>query len=220
MTESILPVAIPGFYGEAVAMHLMRQTVTIEHEVTLTEGQLIVDLPPEVTTDRLALYVEGAREFSFTVTGVNQITLPGSYSKAGNRIWLVKDAELAYGTETEHYGMLRVSKVDAAGAALVLNVAVDAGNLMFDLTLTEPLCELRLINEFTAPGFVRSITFFLRQGTGANKITWPANVRPQGKLPVVLSYERGDLDTVTLVSDPGANTPTWLLFANGSWPHA
>lgn len=220
MTESILPVAIPGFYGEAVAMHLLRQTVTIAHEVTLTTGQLVVDLPPEVTTDRLALYVEGAREFNFSVTGVNQITLPGTYSKEGNRVWFAKEAELAHGTETEHYGLLRVGTIAAAGVAQALNVSIDAGNLVFDITLTEPLCVLSLLNEFTTPGYVRSITLFLRQGTGANKVTWPTNVRPQGKLPVVLSYEQGDLDTVTLVSDPGTDTPTWLLFANGSWPHA
>lgn len=220
MTDSLLPVAVPGFYGESVAALLLRQTLTILHEVTLTEGQLIINLPKEITTDRLEVYVEGAREFSFTKTGVNQITLPGSYSKAGNRVWFTKDVSLPNGTDTEYYGLLKTNTITAAGTARALDVAIDAGNLVFDITLSATTCALTLLNEFTPPGYIRSITLFLRQGTGSNKITLPTNVRPQGKLPVVLSYEKGDLDTLTLVSDPGSATPSWLLFMNGSWPHA
>lgn len=142
MTDSILPVAVPGFYGEAVAALLLRQTLTILHEVTLTEGQLIINLPTEITTDRLEVYVEGAREFSFTKTGVNQITLPGSYSKAGNRVWFTKDVSLPNGSDTEYYGLLKTNTITAAGTARALDVSIDAGNLVFDITLSATTCAL------------------------------------------------------------------------------
>lgn len=64
---------------------------------TLADNQVIVD-PAVVSTQGLALYVEGAREFDFTVTSPTRITLGRSYP-AGTRIWMCQNDALSQITD-------------------------------------------------------------------------------------------------------------------------
>ncbi len=59
---------------------------TVE-EVTLADGQTAVTLT-NATTDSMQLYVEGAREFDFEITGTDSFELSESFP-AGTRIWVV-----------------------------------------------------------------------------------------------------------------------------------
>jgi hypothetical protein len=55
-----------------------------------TDGQTVVNLPDSITTNGMALVVEGSVEFDFTITGLHQFTVPGTYSKAGRKFWICK----------------------------------------------------------------------------------------------------------------------------------
>ncbi|OZY39023.1 hypothetical protein CJF43_24360, partial [Pseudomonas fragi] len=62
-------------------------------------------------------------------------------------------------------------------------------------------------------GYTWSFTVRLRQGTGANKVTFPASVHWSSKRPPVLAYEAGTADLLTFMSvDNG-----WLGISDGSW---
>ncbi|MBW0238697.1 hypothetical protein [Pseudomonas sp. D1HM] len=101
----------------------------------------------------------------------------------------------------------------SAGAALALDVAYTAGVSFFDVTLDEPQCALSFLNADVPAGYTWSFTVRLRQGTGANKITFPANVHWPSKRPPVLAYDAGAADVLTFMSDDNG----WLGFSDGSW---
>lgn len=61
----------------------------------------------------------------------------------------------------------------------------------------------------------RQLTVIFEQGTGANKVKWPAHVKWSQDREPVLSLEKGRMDVVTLLTyNKGV---TWLGFFNGGW---
>jgi hypothetical protein len=85
---------------------------------TLAAGQTTVDLATN-TTAGMALYIEGAREFDFTVNSTTQFTLSSSYP-AGTRIWMVQNDPTA-DLSPEQIGSLRV--INNAGEFASLSIA-------------------------------------------------------------------------------------------------
>ncbi|MDQ0124698.1 hypothetical protein J2W17_003652 [Pseudomonas lini] len=108
-----------------------------------------------------------------------------------------------------------VETIEAAGVAQALDIETARRVSAFDITLTAPVCVLSLLNEQVPAGFQSAITLTLRQGTGANKVTWPSNVVWQFNRPPVLAYVQGMSDMVTLVSDPV--TSKWRGMVDGGW---
>lgn len=61
----------------------------------------------------------------------------------------------------------------------------------------------------------RQLTLMIQQGTGSNKVTWPSTVKWNNGRTPVLSYDRGKVDVITLLTkDSGAS---WYGFYNGGW---
>lgn len=56
------------------------------------------------------------------------------------------------------------------------------------------------VNSTLKAGEARQITIILRQGVGAQKVNWPANIKWPNDRPPVLSLEQGQEDFVTLLS--------------------
>ena len=107
----------------------------------------------------------------------------------------------------------RKKTIQSAGAALALDVAYTNGVSFFDVTLDKPQCLLTFLNTDIPAGYTWSFTVRLRQGTGANKVTFPASVHWSSKRPPVLAYEAGTADLLTFMSvDNG-----WLGISDGSW---
>ena len=107
----------------------------------------------------------------------------------------------------------RKETIESAGAALALDVAYTNGVSFFDVTLDKPQCLLSFLNTDVPAGYIWSFTVRLRQGTGANKITFPASVDWSSKRAPVLAYEAGAADVLTFMSNGGR----WLGFFDGSW---
>lgn len=99
-------------------------------------------------------------------------------------------------SETSHI----VDATDATVQLLKLNASTTT------LTLKTPAGETDLC---------RQITLMLQQGTGSNKVKWPASVRWNNGREPVLSYDNGKIDVITLLTkDSGAK---WYGFYNGGW---
>lgn len=107
----------------------------------------------------------------------------------------------------------RKETVPSAGTVLSLDVAYTKGVSFFDVTLDKPQCLLNFLNTDVPAGYIWSFTVRLRQGTGVNKVTFPAKVRWVSNRPPVLAYEAGAADVLTFMSDGGG----WLGFSDGSW---
>ena len=107
----------------------------------------------------------------------------------------------------------RKQTIVSAGAALALDVAYTRGVSFFDVTLDRPQCLLTFLNTDVPAGYTWSFTVRLRQGTGANKVTFPASVHWSSKRPPVLAYEAGTADLLTFISDDNG----WLGISDGSW---
>ena len=107
----------------------------------------------------------------------------------------------------------RKKTIQSAGAALALDVAYTNGVSFFDVTLDKPQCLLTFLNTDIPAGYTWSFTVRLRQGTGANKVTFPSSVHWSSKRPPVLAYEAGASDVLTFMSDGNG----WLGFHDGSW---
>ncbi len=94
---------------------------TVE-EVTLADGQTVVTLT-EATTDSMQLYVEGAREFDFDITGTDSFELSESFP-AGTRIWVVS---------SEIYADVTTTLVeDSKGVSRTLTSWVDGVQYTYD----------------------------------------------------------------------------------------
>ena len=107
----------------------------------------------------------------------------------------------------------RKETVTSAGTVLNLDVAYTKGVSFFDVTLDRPQCLLNFLNTDVPSGYIWSFTVRLRQGSGVNKVTFPAKVRWVSDRPPVLAYEAGAADVLTFMSDGGG----WLGFSDGSW---
>ncbi len=109
----------------------------------------------------------------------------------------------------------KVRIVAAAGTALALDVDAASRITAFDITLNRPSCVLSLLNAVVPAGYQGAVTLTLRQGTGANLVTWPSSVLWQYNRAPVLSYKQGAFDMITLVSDPVTNK--WRGLVDGGW---
>lgn len=78
------------------------------------------------------------------------------------------------------------------------------------LTLTVPACTLLV--DSTCQSFKLALT----QGSGANKVTWPSNVRWPHGVPPVLSYTQGHVDLFEFLS-PNADGQWFGFFAGGGF---
>lgn len=78
------------------------------------------------------------------------------------------------------------------------------------LTLTVPTCTLLV------DSMCQSFKLALTQGTGANKVAWPSNVRWPNGVPPVLSYTQGRIDLFEFLS-PDADGQWFGCFAGGGF---
>ena len=107
----------------------------------------------------------------------------------------------------------RREAIASAGAALALDVAYTAGVSFFDVTLDQPHCALTFLNTAVPAGYTWSFTVRLVQGTGANQVTFPADIQWSGNRPPLLAYDAGAADWVSFTWD-GTH---WVGLHEGSW---
>lgn len=108
-----------------------------------------------------------------------------------------------------------VTVIASGGTNLTLDVDVNKRVNAFDITLDQPNMVLNLLNAEVPEDYVWSISFTLRQKTGTNKVTWPANIVWAYNRAPALSYNQGGVDLITLVSDPVAKK--WRGMLDGGW---
>lgn len=107
----------------------------------------------------------------------------------------------------------RKETIHSAGTVLSLDVAYTKGVSFFDVTLDRPQCLLNFLNTDVPAGYTWSFTVRLRQGTGANKVTFPGSVHWSSNRPPVLAYEADTADLFTFMSVENG----WLGISDGSW---
>ncbi|MBB3142182.1 hypothetical protein [Halomonas organivorans] len=108
---------------------------------------------------------------------------------------------------------------EAAAEEETYTLDASAGDGVFDLTLSAPSVALTIPTPAIDNGRARVVTLLLRQGTGANQVTWPANIHWVGNRAPVLTYDAGSLDSVTLMAHLVDGAPAWLGYYNGGWHH-
>ena len=80
------------------------------------------------------------------------------------------------------------------------------GKRVFKATLTAAVTQLSVINASGSNLNSQTITLLLTQGTGANKISWPSNVKwSYGREPV-LTFTQNSIDVIQLLSVDGGST--------------
>lgn len=85
----------------------------------------------------------------------------------------------------------------------------------FSATLSSTNCNVSFVNIPATTNAVQSFTLTLRQGSGANLVTWPASVKWSfGRAPV-LSYKQGVSDTFEFESYDNGATWTGKLVTAG-----
>ena len=99
----------------------------------------------------------------------------------------------------------RLSNRGTVTSALSLDISTAE---YFMATLSSPTCNISFVNMPVTTNIVQNFTLSLRQGSGANLVTWPSSVKWSfGRAPV-LSYKQGVTDTFEFISyDNGA---TWI----------
>lgn len=100
----------------------------------------------------------------------------------------------------------------ASAATVVVDVSQGA---VLSLTLTVPDTTLTIATPTLAANKSSYCSLILKQGTGANKVTWPNNIKwPHGRAPV-LAYELDAEDVITLMTV--GTSGVWYGFVGGSW---
>lgn len=161
-----------------------------------------------------------------TITGINKAiddALPGyadvqaavteaNAAKVGAE--QARDDAEDFATQSANYAATALYKTKDVPTGATITVDPVAGTVQ-NLVLSQAQSTLTVKPTNDADGFARQITLFIKQGTGSNKITWPANVYwSNGRVPV-LSYTLNTIDLVCLISlDKGA---TWRGVFNGGW---
>jgi len=102
---------------------------------------------------------------------------------------------------------------DVTGSIVGLDFA-ESDNV-FTLTLTQPETAVVFQNVVSIYTAVAQVTLLIKQGTGANQVTWPDNVKWTNDRAPTLSYIAGYSDIVTLLYNK--NTGNWYGFSNGGW---
>lgn len=135
----------------------------------------------------------------------NNVTLNyndvGTYSKAQID---AKDAVLQANIDTKvtiTQDLLTINNVEDT-----LELDMSDGKRVFKATLTAPVTQLSVINASGSNSNSQTITMLLTQGTGANKISWPSNVKwSYGREPV-LTFTKDSIDVIQFLSIDGGST--------------
>lgn len=134
----------------------------------------------------------------------------GTYSKAQID---AKDAALQANIDTKvtiTQDLLTINNVEDT-----LELDMSDGKRVFKATLTAPVTQLSVINASGSNLNSQIITMLLTQGTGANKISWPSNVKwSYGREPV-LTFTKDSIDVIQFLSiDVGSTWYGSLLMAD------
>ncbi|CZY40464.1 Uncharacterised protein [Enterobacter cloacae] len=125
----------------------------------------------------------------------------GTYSKAQID---AKDAALQANIDTKvtiTQDLLTINNVEDT-----LELDMSDGKRVFKATLTAPVTQLSVINASGSNLNSQTITLLLTQGTGANKISWPSNVKwSYGREPV-LTFTKDSIDVIQFLSIDGGST--------------
>ncbi|WP_213214234.1 hypothetical protein [Klebsiella variicola] len=125
----------------------------------------------------------------------------GTYSKAQID---AKDAALQANIDTKvtiTQDLLTINNVEDT-----LELDMSDGKRVFKATLTAPVTQLSVINASRSNLNSQTITMLLTQGTGANKISWPSNVKwSYGREPV-LTFTKDSIDVIQFLSIDGGST--------------
>ncbi|ELY4798849.1 hypothetical protein SM104_004021 [Cronobacter sakazakii] len=149
--------------------------------------------------------------FALRITTINGYTLNsnvtlnyndvGTYSKAQID---AKDAALQANIDTKvtiTQDLLTINNVEDT-----LELDMSDGKRVFKATLTAPVTQLSVINASGSNLNSQTITMLLTQGTGANKISWPSNVKwSYGREPV-LTFTKDSIDVIQFLSIDGGST--------------
>lgn len=124
----------------------------------------------------------------------------GTYSKAQID---AKDAALQANIDTKvtiTQDLLTINNVEDT-----LELDMSDGKRVFKATLTAPVTQLSVINASGSNLNSQTITMLLTQGTGANKISWPSNVKwSYGREPV-LTFTKDSIDVIQFLSIDGGS---------------
>ncbi|EOW6700594.1 hypothetical protein ACOZZZ_000504 [Cronobacter malonaticus] len=125
----------------------------------------------------------------------------GTYSKAQID---AKDAALQANIDTKvtiTQDLLTINNVEDT-----LELDMSDGKRVFKATLTAPVTQLSVINASGSNLNSQTITMLLTQGTGANKVSWPSNVKwSYGREPV-LTFTKDSIDVIQFLSIDGGST--------------
>ncbi|WP_406549374.1 hypothetical protein ACETRY_12850 [Cronobacter malonaticus] len=125
----------------------------------------------------------------------------GTYSKAQID---AKDAALQANIDTKvtiTQDLLTINNVEDT-----LELDMSDGKRVFKATLTAPVTQLSVINASGSNLNSQTITMLLTQGTGANKISWPSNVKwSYGREPVI-TFTKDSIDVIQFLSIDGGST--------------
>ena len=149
--------------------------------------------------------------FALRITTINGYTLNsnvtlnyndvGTYSKAQID---AKDAALQAKIDTKvtiTQDLLTINNVEDT-----LELDMSDGKRVFKATLTAAVTQLSVINASGSNLNSQTITMFLTQGTGANKISWPSNVIwSYGREPV-LTFTQNSIDVIQFLTVDGGST--------------
>lgn len=125
----------------------------------------------------------------------------GTYSKAQID---AKDAALQANIDTKVTITQDLLTINNVGDTLELDMS--DGKRFFKATLTAPVTQLSVINASGSNLNSQTITMLLTQGTGANKISWPSNVKwSYGREPI-LTFTKDSIDVIQFLSIDGGST--------------
>lgn len=143
-------------------------------------------------------------EFAPDIENPSDTPINGNFVTSAEVVSLIKQH-----TSTSGY---RVIKETVSASAYYLDYFTYT---IFDLTLQSTRTAIQFASVVETTGRGIQIQLFLRQGTGANTVTWPPNVIfANGQLPV-LSTTKGMVDIIQLTSvDDGK---TWFGSQLDSW---
>lgn len=105
--------------------------------------------------------------------------------------------------------------IEDAGAAYALDIDPVKRTASFDITLTQPKCNLTFLNAIVTSTYLWTFSITFRQGTGANKVEFPASVMWPYNRPPTLSYDKDSVDIISFVSDPVKLN--WRGMIDGGW---
>jgi len=130
-----------------------------------------------------------------------------------------EDAKVSEGVAAAAVASKMVYVELVATPAFTLDMSAADG--LFDITLNDPEVVLTIPVPDMADGWVRTAHILLRQGTGANQVVWPSNVKWIGNQVPRLTYDVGSFDSVALMAHKAADgTAAWVGYYNGGWHNA